>query len=127
MEGKWAGKGEDGLITLINSDKSESLICQFMEMVNFFIKDKTGFKVLGYHEAPTDSEKVMRLSVFLAEKEYEGNTDCYAWAREVHNYLTDHFSGSDSHSLISQLCPHCLQRPLNISDLNEESKIENKT
>ena len=69
------------MITLRNTKEPDSLICQFMTLVDNFIKEKTDFQTLGYHEVPTDSEKVMRLSVFIAEKDYDEKD--LRWAYEL--------------------------------------------
>jgi len=101
-----------GDITLKNSMEPDSLICQFMELVDNFFREKTVFKTLGYNESPTDSKKVIRLSVFLAEKNYIYGEDNYAWARELGSYLEERFpEQSESHSSIVKPCPQCSQRP----------------
>jgi hypothetical protein len=78
------------MITLRNSKEPDSLICQFMTIVDDFFAKKTNFKTIGYHESPTDSKKVMRLSVFVTEKDYTGLEDRYAFFREVDKYLHEH-------------------------------------
>ena len=90
----------------------DNLLAQFMDKINkIFSKDRR-FRVLGYNISPTDSKKVVRLSMFLAENDYDHKEDNYAWARELGNYLEERFPDSaDSHSSIVQLCPHCSQRP----------------
>jgi hypothetical protein len=79
------------MITLCNTKGKDSFICQFMTIVDGFFAEKTGFKTLGYNESPTDSKGVMRLSVFLAEKDYDSKEDNYAWARELDAYLDGRF------------------------------------
>jgi hypothetical protein len=69
------------MITLCNSKEPDSLICQFMRLVDNFIKEKTDFKTMGYREQKTDSEKVIQVSVFIAEKDYEEKDDNYAYLR----------------------------------------------
>jgi len=69
------------MVTLRNSQEPDSLICQFMELVDNFIAGKTSFKTIGYHELPTASGKVTQLSVFLAEKDYNPKDDNYACFR----------------------------------------------
>jgi len=101
------------MITLKNSKEPDSLICQFMRLVNNFLNKKTPYKALVYHESPTDTKKVMRLSVFITEKDYKHSEENYAWAHELNDYLEGHFPDlADSHSSVVQLCPHCSQRPV---------------
>jgi len=83
------------MITLRNTKEPDSLICQFMGLVDDFFREKTDFKTLGYHEAATDSPKVMRLSVFLAEKDYNYKKDGLAWVDELSKYLDAHFPEDD--------------------------------
>jgi len=71
------------MVTLRNTKEPDSLICQFMTLVDNFIKEKTDFQSLGYYEIPTASEKVIRLSVFIAEKDYDEKD--LRWAYELEN------------------------------------------
>jgi len=71
------------LVTLHNSKEPDSLICQFMKLADDFIHKKTDFITMGYHESPTDSNKVIRLSIFIAEKDYDPKSDNYAYINEL--------------------------------------------
>ena len=90
----------------------DNLLAQFMKKVNALFRRNKSFSILGYNISPTNSKKVMRISVFIAKDGYDRNEDNYAWARELGNYLEGRFPDlADSHSSIVQLCPHCSQRP----------------
>jgi hypothetical protein len=52
-----------------------------MDLVDNFIAEKTEFKTMGYREQETDSKKVIQVSVFIAEKDYEEDDDNYAYLR----------------------------------------------
>jgi len=54
-----------------------------MKLVDNFIHEKTDFITLGYHESPTDSNKAIRLSVFIAEKDYDPKSDHYAYLNKL--------------------------------------------
>ncbi|MDR2080188.1 MAG: hypothetical protein LBP74_10765 [Treponema sp.] len=78
------------MITLQNSTEPDSLICQFIGLVEKFINEKTPYKFCGVHEADTDSKKVMRLSVFVAERDYDYREDGGACWIELEGYYTNH-------------------------------------
>ena len=66
------------MITLKNSKEPDSLICQFMDLVNKFFKENTEFKTLGFRELPTATENAIQISVTIAKKGYTSKDEDYA-------------------------------------------------
>jgi hypothetical protein len=78
------------MITLQNDAGPDSLICRFIGLVEKFINEKTPYKFGGVHEAYTDSKKVMRLSVFVTERDYDYREDGGACWIELEDYYNNH-------------------------------------
>jgi hypothetical protein len=87
----------------LNDDKNT--LVEFMRIVMQFIREKTDFQVWGFNESPTVSDKVMRLSVFLGEKGYNGQADMFSYARELGDYLNKHFPEAPQELMMP--CPDC--------------------
>ena len=54
---------------------SDKIINKFMNITTKLIKKDPDLCVLGYNVSPTDSKKVMRISVFISEKDYDHKED----------------------------------------------------
>ncbi len=80
------------MITLKNSTEPDPLICQYMTMVDKFIDEKTNFKRLEYRELPTLSEKVIKVCVYISEKDYDPASEYYAcYAEEGSSFFVRRF------------------------------------
>jgi hypothetical protein len=78
------------MVTLGDADNSGSLVYQLMTLIYDFFMEKTDYKIVGHHQTPTDSKKVMRFSVFIAENDFTDNEENHAFVFELSNYLKNH-------------------------------------